>query len=444
MKVLRSKNINPQQKVLNMNFKHCMVFLTVCLTQSALASDIAIQKNVFNSTLRITASPDRFAGAIYSVTFRDKEYINSTDHGRELQSASSFDGLGECFNPTEAGSAADANGPTSSSVLINYSTSGYVMQTATKMAFWLQPGQPYGQPCGTTQFTTAQNSTIVSDHVLSKTVSIGYQEIPNVVRYDVAFKVPEAHQSATFEALTGYMPPGFSVFLAYDPLTRTLSSLSDGPGEQSRPVMLATSDGRHAMGISSFNLPQATFPNIGYGRFRFRDTTKWNCVFREVNIAAKGTYSYTCLVAIGTVDEVIAAQNALYSSGNRPAPLFRFFNGIDHFLTASYDEGAGARYGFEGTAFHVYSAYLDGGMVPIYRCYVVASRVHFVSRHGNCEGQRVEGTYGFISAYYRAGFIALHRFYHTVSGGHLTTTNYSEGINAGYSYEGVLGYVPTS
>ncbi|HEU5406651.1 MAG TPA: hypothetical protein VFU48_02720 [Nitrospira sp.] len=79
-----------------------------------------------------------------------------------IQSASSFDGPGECFNPTQAGSRADGTDPTSSSVLIKNSTSGYVMRTVTNLAFWLLPGKPYGKPCGETQFTTAQNTTIVS------------------------------------------------------------------------------------------------------------------------------------------------------------------------------------------------------------------------------------------------------------------------------------------
>lgn len=310
------------------------------------------------------------------------------------------------------------------------------------MAFWLLPGQPYGKPCSSgVPFTTAQNTTVVSGHTLNKTVSVGYLGIPNVVRYDVAFNVSEAHQSATFEAVTGYMPPDFSVLLKYDPSRRLLST-SDGVGEKAIPVIVATKDGRHAMGVSSFNLPQATFPDVGYGAFRFPDTTKWNCVYREGYIAPGSTSSYTCLLAIGSVDEVISAQNALYASGGRPAPLFRFFNGKDHFVTASYNEGSNAGYVFEGTAFNVYASNVDGGMAPIHRCYSVATGDHFIARDSTCEGQQIEGVYGYISTYSRPGFMAVYRFYHTATGDHLTTTNYAEGINTGYSLEGVLGYAP--
>lgn len=425
-----------------MSFKNLTFLLTSALAQPVFAGDIEITQHVFDSVLRVKASPDRFAGAISSVTFRGKEYINSADHGRELQSASSFDGLGECFNPTEAGGAADGVGPKTASLPITYSASSNVMQTLTNMAFWLPPGKPYGRRCGATQFTSAQNTTVVSGHNLRKTVLMGYQGIPNVLRFEVAFSIPEDHQSATFEALTGYMPPEFSVFLTYDPVRRTLSTLSFGPGEQGKPVMLATTDGRHAMGVSSPGLPQAAFQGLGYGRFRFPDTNKWGCVFREGHIAAGSTHVYACLVAIGTVDEVIAAQNALYASGAHPAPLYRFFNGRGHFLTASYSEGTSTGYKFESTAFNVYTSNLDGGMVPIYRCQASGSGSNFASRDGHCEGQRVEGQYGFVSTSARAGLVALHRFHRAGFDDHLTTTNYAEGIKAGYSHELVLGYVP--
>ena len=58
-------------------------------------ADLSISAKVNGSMLAIRAS-GRTAGAIDSVTWRGKEFLNSFDHGRELQSASSFDGYGEC------------------------------------------------------------------------------------------------------------------------------------------------------------------------------------------------------------------------------------------------------------------------------------------------------------------------------------------------------------
>ncbi|MEA1834548.1 hypothetical protein U8607_20855 [Methylobacterium durans] len=49
----------------------------------------------------VLSASTRTAGAIDSLAWNGREFLNRFDHGRELQSAASFDGYGECFNPTE-------------------------------------------------------------------------------------------------------------------------------------------------------------------------------------------------------------------------------------------------------------------------------------------------------------------------------------------------------
>ncbi len=66
----------------------------------------------------------RLAGAVDSLTWNGREFIDSVDHGRQLQSASNFDCggtiLAETFNPTRGGVAPrDGAGPTSSSRLLH-------------------------------------------------------------------------------------------------------------------------------------------------------------------------------------------------------------------------------------------------------------------------------------------------------------------------------------
>ena len=73
--------------------------------------------------------------------------------------------------------------------------------------------------------------------------------------------------------------------------------------------MLATPDGRYAMGIYSPNQPSAGYEHAGYGRFRFRPqkVVKWNCVFRlrdPQRGIAPGDYSFRCFVAIGDLETV--------------------------------------------------------------------------------------------------------------------------------------------
>lgn len=257
----------------------------------------------------VLRTTSRLAGAIDSLRWGGKEFIDSADHGRQLQSASNLDAgtpiLDETFNPTEAGSRADGAGASSSSVLLALRAEGAVLETRTRMAFWLKPGEKSG-------LNAAKNTTVVSDHLLAKKVTIGFRDLPQVLEYQTTFTVPagEKHTVATFEALTGYMPAEFSRFLAYDPAAGSVKPLSDGPGEQPLPVILATEAGGHAMGIYSPDQPS------GYGRFRFaaEKVVKWNCVFRvkrPEGIAA-GEHAYRNFVAVGTLQDVTASMRKLH------------------------------------------------------------------------------------------------------------------------------------
>jgi hypothetical protein len=266
-------------------------------------ADLSISAKVNGSPLTIRTS-SRTAGAIDSLTWRGKEFLNAFDHGRELQSASSFDGFGECLNPTEAGSSQDGRGPTSSSLLLHGKARGRTLETTIEMAYWLAPGAAYRTACGShADFRRAKNQTVRSYDRLIKRVTIGAD---GVISFDVTFVTAEDHQSATFEALTGYMPPEFSDFLAYDPATRSIVPLTDGPGEQALPVILATPDHDFAMGIFS--------SGARYGRFRFPGTVKWNAVYR-VSPAPHGRYGHHCDVIVGSVEDVRGALQQLTQSG---------------------------------------------------------------------------------------------------------------------------------
>jgi hypothetical protein len=246
----------------------------------------------------------RCAGAVHSLTWGGKEFVDSFDHGRQIQSASNFDCgkafVPEVFNPTEAGSLADGAGPKSTSKLLELSAKGNQLTTLSRMAFWLKPGEKSeGNP--------ARNAVALSDHYLAKRVTIGYKSFAHAIEYRVTFLVPngEKHTLAQFEAVTGYMPAEFGTFLAFDPKAEKLEPLSDGPGEQARPVVLATADGKHAMGVYSPELPSPGFAGAGYGRFRFapEKVVKWNCVFRLRNKEGVpgGEYQYRCFVVVGSV-----------------------------------------------------------------------------------------------------------------------------------------------
>lgn len=264
----------------------------------------------------IVTTTDRLSGAIHSLTWGGKEFVDSHDHGRQLQSAASFDcaAVGEFwaerYNPTEAGSRANGIGEKSSSKLLRLGVEGTELTTTTQMAFWLAPGEKsFGRP--------ALNDKMLSDHLLSKRVCVGYKKLANVIEYEVTFTLPkgERHTYAQFEALTGYMPPEFALFWKFLPDSGKLEELDDGPGEQGFPVVFATEGKTHAMGVFSPDQPSRGHEKAGYGRFRFNaeKVVKWNCVFRVRNdkgIAAR-EYRYRMFVAVGTLEDVQQALAAL-------------------------------------------------------------------------------------------------------------------------------------
>ncbi len=278
----------------------------------------SIRAPLGSSEIVITTT-ERLAGAIHSLTWNGQEFIDSTDHGRQLQSASNFDFNGpmipETFNPTEAGSVADGAGPSSTSRLLHLIASRNRLQTTTQMAFWLPPdGQSAGHP--------ARNRTALSNHTLTKRVQIGLPELPQVIQYDVTFGLPidETHRFAQFEVLTGYMPFEFEVFRTFNLKTESLEPLSNGPGEQRHPVVFSTSDDRYAMACV---MPDEEFgvgwSGPGYGRFRFdrAKVVKWNCVYRyrQRTGVEPGDYSFRCFVLVGDLERVVDGLMQLRERG---------------------------------------------------------------------------------------------------------------------------------
>jgi hypothetical protein len=286
------------------------VLLTTALPLCAELADgnAQIRGGTNDSTIVITTTR-RLAGAIDSLKWHGHEFINSTDHGRQLQSACSFDNTpeanAETFNPTEAGSRRDSAGPNTTSRLLEISARGNHLRTRTQMAFWLAPGER-------SEGQLARNTNTLSDYIFTKDVTIGFERWPQALDYRVTFSVPAGarHVAAQFEALTGYMPEEFSRFWEFNPATGKLQPLSDGPGEIKNPVVLATPDGKFAMGI--FAPPQAQpdtrGPTFGRWKFDWAHVVKWNCVYRVQNSQGvrDGDYSYRMLVPIGTLAQVEA------------------------------------------------------------------------------------------------------------------------------------------
>ena len=287
--------------------KALLLLLPVCaFAQTPVVSGDAELAGTIGGKSLVIRTTARLAGAIDSVKWDGVEFIDSHDHGRQLQSAVNADVDGvfhvECYNPTEAGSVVDALGPKSTSRLEFLSVQDGVLSTRTRMASWLAPGmKSHGQ--------LAQNTTLLSDHVLSKQVRIGRPGMDHVLDYRVKFTVPadRPHKYLQVEALTAYMPASFSEELRFDAKTSTLEPLPRKNGETRDPVVLSTPSGAHAMGVFTPYRPPAGQSPPGYGRFVFEHdkVVKWNCVvrLRSPEGIKPGDYGYQLYVVIGTRED---------------------------------------------------------------------------------------------------------------------------------------------
>ncbi|QEE38663.1 hypothetical protein [Methylobacterium sp. WL1] len=238
----------------------------------------------FNGSPITVGVSSRTGGAIDSLTWGGTQFINAHDHGRELQSASSYDGYGECLNPTEAGSDSDGTGPRSTTLLTELKRGPDTLQTRSQMAYWIEPGRVTGScPKG-----PGPHAGPRSDDVLAKTVTLGAAGVANAIAYRATYITAQPHESATFEAATAYMPPDFTAFWNLDSATGQSAPLSAGPGEQGVPVILATPDGSRAMGVYSPALPPADRSECRLWPVQLRDPAGPGQRHREVELRLPG------------------------------------------------------------------------------------------------------------------------------------------------------------
>ena len=251
----------------------------------------------------------RSAGAIESLQWGGMEFLDASDNGRHLQSAISFDRLTECDNPTEAGSSRDGTGPRSSSSRLQSGiVADNVLSTYSQMAYWLWPDQR-SAACG---HARSEGPSPLSSTRLAKTVRF-LPGFDNVLEHRISFDLARPRSLAQFEVLTAYMPAHFDTFYRFDPESGRMQPLSDGPGEQDLPVVLATGDGSHALGLFTPQPPTADLKGPGYGRWRFKSegVTKSNVVFRQRKAEA-GSHRFLVYTVFGTLDDVRSSLIGLH------------------------------------------------------------------------------------------------------------------------------------
>lgn len=263
-----------------------------------------------NGTLYI-ASHIRYGGALTSLKMRGFEYINNPiyppngkeDHGRQLQSALVFDGMGECLNPTQAGSD-----PRMSIIDSSLTRSTYVhkdtIYTAAEMGYWFQPGWSVMKGCWLhPELLSAQNTTVRSTVLLQSAYKLGYNGFKNILINDVTFNIHEAHSRVDYEASTIYTPTDFDRALY---VTDAGYIQATSRTEQTSPIIMYTVDEQFAIGI------KATETGMRYTFSANMDSSKlaaWKRV--TTGVKAGEAAKFRVFYIFGTLEEVKATMEGL-------------------------------------------------------------------------------------------------------------------------------------
>ncbi|XP_070188447.1 uncharacterized protein [Littorina saxatilis] len=262
----------------------------------------------------------RMGASVVSLVWNNYEFINSWDHGRELQMAMNFLPHGGCYNPTEAGGQADSQKSITKTHIQSVHASGNTLTTKVLPAFWFRAAHPVtgdGRRCHNGK--SAMNTVDTYRYPFSKKVTL---ECPGVTQpclhfwssFTIAGDIP-SWTTLQMEAPTGYLTGDFTVFRSYDHSSGHLVAYN-----HVKPMVVSTPDDRYAMGI--FSSPkQDTDQYMYYGKFQFPNrfkyvgaaTNKWNVVFRKHTLPANSThvFNYDTYMCVGSVHDVTACMKSL-------------------------------------------------------------------------------------------------------------------------------------
>lgn len=206
---------------------------------------------VFGQPLTVSTS-SQYGGAISSIKWGGKEYINNWDHGRQLSLDSQFFNRYICYNPYESGSFEDAKGPTSTSKLLSITASGNQLDATTQMCWYYKTFNTNPKPedyCGdpTQWLPVTPYTSPLSNYTVRKIVTIGFAGIPNVIEDLVYQYVPEPVRMAS-NVLVAVVNYDFSSMRSWDVVSKDYRNARTLAGIDDRIKVVSTSDGNYAMG----------------------------------------------------------------------------------------------------------------------------------------------------------------------------------------------------
>lgn len=253
--------------------------------------DLSIS-SLFKGSPIAVATSARMGGAITSIVWRNIQYVNAHDHGREFQSAVFYPLPGG--NPTEAGSARDGTTNRSSTVVLGATAAGSHLATVCQAAYW-----------------TPVNGHPVSDATILTDVTVGWHGIPNLIRYQVSVTASGVHGASVIEALAAYMPPTLGRhYYSYrnhiqTPLGSPLRVGAHSNGWIAPGAVIANDGAGHSVGILGDTDPAyytiGTYPG---------QAAKLNAVW-PADFVPGQIYTHVVYIAIGSRHDVEAALDAV-------------------------------------------------------------------------------------------------------------------------------------
>ena len=242
--------------------------------QAQVNGNATISGSAFGQPLTVSTST-QYGGAVSSIRWGDKEYINNWDHGRQLGPSSYFFNRFECYNPYETGTKEDGNGPTSSSRLLAMQASGNRLESRTQMSWYLssretRPG--YGDLCGDPKFwlPVPPYTGPLSEYRVHKIVTIGFAGMPNVIEFLSELYIPERVLKGSNQ-IVAVTPYDFRAIWSYDVVSKDYRTIRGRGGEDDNIKVAATPDGSYALGFYSPEILQQYRDAI--------DTANWWAIF---------------------------------------------------------------------------------------------------------------------------------------------------------------------
>lgn len=236
----------------------------------------------------------QFGAAITSLVWNGQQFVDAHDYGRLIQVAYQLNGLGEAYNPTEGGQLGYPLPPNATRIL-SASVSGKVLTTSVNPAFW--------HPV---------NGQATSPDIIGKTVTVDYNGITNLVRQDVTIITAADYTEAVGLNLTGYLTSSFSSLYSLQNGVAVPAQGGQTPSSafsSNSPVILATADGAHAMGVLCAIGQYVVLMNaFGSG------TNDWNAGWRIAQPCPKGTYNSTVYYVVGTLADVTTKLNQIITT----------------------------------------------------------------------------------------------------------------------------------